>query len=299
MGRELAESNASARAVFEEADRALGFPLSKLCFEGPAEELQLTANTQPAILTVSVAAARVLEENGVRPDFVAGHSLGEYSALVQSGAMPLAEAVRLVRKRGQYMQEAVPVGFGAMAALLGLRLDAVEEVCREAAQGEVVSPANLNSPSQVVIAGHKSAVVRAVELAKQRGAKRAILLNVSAPFHCALMQPAADRLAQDLDAAEIRDSQVPVVNNVEAKPVRTAAALREGLKRQVTAPVEWEKSMRTLLGEGCGRFIEAGPGRVLTGMLRQIDRNVECLRVEDMASLHEVLERTKGQRTSV
>src|SRR5437879_6161016 len=251
MGRELAESNASARAVFEEADRALGFPLSKLCFEGPAEELQLTANTQPAILTVSVAAARVLEENGVRPDFVAGHSLGEYSALVQSGAMPLAEAVRLVRKRGQYMQEAVPVGFGAMAALLGLRLDAVEEVCREAAQGEVVSPANLNSPSQVVIAGHKSAVVRAVELAKQRGAKRAILLNVSAPFHCALMQPAADRLAQDLDAAEIRDSQVPVVNNVEAKPVRTAAALREGLKRQVTAPVEWEKSMRTLLGEGC------------------------------------------------
>ena len=299
MGRELAESNASARAVFEEADRALGFPLSKLCFEGPAEELQLTANTQPAILTVSAAAARVLEENGVRPDFVAGHSLGEYSALVQSGAMPLAEAVRLVRKRGQYMQEAVPVGFGAMAALLGLRLDAVEEVCREAAQGEVVSPANLNSPSQVVIAGHKSAVVRAVELAKQRGAKRAILLNVSAPFHCALMQPAADRLAQDLDAAEIRDSQVPVVNNVEAKPVRTAAALREGLKRQVTAPVEWEKSMRTLLGEGCGRFIEAGPGRVLTGMLRQIDRNVECLRVEDMASLHEVLERTKGQRTSV
>ena len=299
MGRELAESNASARAVFEEADRALGFPLSKLCFEGPAEELQLTANTQPAILTVSVAAARVLEENGVRPDFVAGHSLGEYSALVQSGAMPLAEAVRLVRKRGQYMQEAVPVGLGAMAALLGLGLDAVEEVCREAAQGEVVSPANLNSPSQVVIAGHKSAVVRAVELAKQRGAKRAILLNVSAPFHCALMQPAADRLAQDLDAAEIRDSQVPVVNNVEAKPVRTAAALREGLKRQVTAPVEWEKSMRTLLGEGCGRFIEAGPGRVLTGMLRQIDRNVECLRVEDMASLHEVLERTKGQRTSV
>ena len=288
MGREFAESNASARAVFEEADRALGFPLSKLCFEGPAEELQLTANTQPAILTVSVAAARVLEENGVRPDFVAGHSLGEYSALVQSGAMPLAEAVRLVRKRGQYMQEAVPVGLGAMAALLGLRLDAVEEVCREAAQGEVVSPANLNSPSQVVIAGHKSAVVRAVELAKQRGAKRAILLNVSAPFHCALMKPAADRLAQDLDGAEIRDSQVPVVNNVEAKPVRTAAALREGLKRQVTAPVQWEKSMRTLLSEGCGRFIEVGPGKVLTGMLRQIDRNVECLSVEDMASLDEV-----------
>src|SRR5947208_1895427 len=299
MGRELAESNASARAVFEEADRALGFPLSKLGCEGAAEKLQLTANTQPAILTVSVAAARVLEENGVRADFVAGHSLGEYSALVQSGAMPLAETVRLVRKRGQYMQEAVPVGFGAMAALLGLRPDAVEEICREAAEGEVVSPANLNSPGQVVIAGHKPAVARAVELAKKRGAKRAILLNVSAPFHCALMQPAADRLAQDLDAAEIRDCQVPVVNNVEAKPVRTAAALREGLKRQVTAPVEWEKSMRTLLGEGCGRFIEVGPGKVLTGMLRQIDRNVECLRVEDMASLHEVLERTKGQRTSV
>src|SRR5438094_2291055 len=294
MGREFAESIASARAVFEEADRALGFPLSKLCFEGPAEKLQLTANTQPAILTVSVAAARVLEENGVRADFVAGHSLGEYSALVAAGAMPLAETVRLVRKRGQYMQEAVPVGFGAMAALLGLRPDAVEEICREAAEGEVVSPANLNSPGQVVIAGHKSAVVRAVELAKQRGAKRAILLNVSAPFHCALMQPAADRLAQDLDAIEIRDLRVPLVNNADARlvqPARSAAAVRDGLKRQVTAPVRWEQSMRVLVAEDVQLFIEVGPGKVLSGLVRQIDRQAECLHVEDVASLDEVMAR--------
>ena len=200
MGRELAENFAVARKVFEAADAALGFAISKLCFEGPAEELQLTANTQPAILTVSVAAAAVLREKGMHPDFVAGHSLGEYSALVAAGALSLADAVRLVRKRGQYMQEAVPVGQGAMAAILGLDGAALEEICREAAQGEVVSPANLNSPGQVVIAGSAAAVARAVELAKGRGAKRAIMLNVSAPFHCALMKPAQDRLSVDLDA---------------------------------------------------------------------------------------------------
>ena len=291
MGRELAENFACARAVFEEADQALGFAISKLCFDGPVEELQLTANTQPAILAASVAAARVLREKGIPADYVAGHSLGEYSALVAAGALGLADAVRLVRKRGQYMQEAVPVGQGAMAAILGLDGAAVEALCREAAQGEVVSPANLNSPGQVVIAGSTAAVARAVELAKARGAKRAILLNVSAPFHCALMQPARDRLSVDLDAAEIIDPPVPLVNNVDAQVVKAAAVVREGLKRQVTAPVRWEESMRRLRAEGVEMFVEVGPGKVLSGLLRQIDRSAECLRVEDVATLNEVVAR--------
>src|SRR5436190_9449445 len=291
MGRELAESFASARAVFEEADAALGFPLSKLCFEGPAEELQLTANTQAAILAVSVATARVLEEKGVQADFVAGHSLGEYSALVVAGSFELSDAVRLVRKRGQYMQDAVPVGVGAMAALLGITPEAADEVCREAAQGEVVSPANFNSPGQLVIAGHKPAVERAVELAKSRGAKRAMMLNVSAPFHCALMKPAAEHLAKDLDEVEIRGPGIPLVNNVDAQVVRTAAAVREGLKRQVASPVRWVDSIRTLAANGCNRFVEVGPGKVLAGLVRQIDRNLECLNVEDASSLNETLKR--------
>ncbi len=291
MGRELAEAFPAAQRVFDEADRALGFPLSKLCFEGPAEELQLTANTQPAILAVSVAAAEVLGEKGVRADYVAGHSLGEYSALVAAGALKVGEAVELVRKRGQYMQEAVPVGQGAMAALLGIEAKVVEEICQAAAQGEVVSPANLNSPGQVVIAGHAGAVGRAVEVAKARGAKRAILLNVSAPFHCALMKPAQDRLSADLDAAEIADPEPPLVNNAEAVVVRSASKVREGLKRQVTAPVLWEQSMRVLRAEGVDVFVEVGPGKVLTGLLRQIDRQAESLRVEDTASLTEAMSR--------
>ncbi len=291
MGRELAEAFPAARQVFEEADRALGFPLSKLCFEGPAEELQLTANTQPAILAVSVAAAEVLREKGIRADYVAGHSLGEYSALVAGGALKVGEAVQLVRKRGQYMQEAVPVGQGAMAALLGLEAEVVEEVCAAAAQGEVLSAANLNSPGQIVIAGHAAAVGRAVEAAKARGAKRAILLNVSAPFHCALMKPAQERLAADLDRAEIADPVIPLVNNAEAEVVRTSSNVREGLKRQVTAPVRWEQSMRVLRAEGVDIFVEVGPGKVLAGLLRQIDRQAECLRVEDIASLNEALAR--------
>ncbi len=291
MGRELAEAFPAARRVFEEADRALGFPLSKLCFEGPAEELQLTANTQPAILAVSVAAAGVLREKGIRADYVAGHSLGEYSALVAAGALKVGEAVQLVRKRGQYMQEAVPVGQGAMAALLGLEAKMVEEVCAAAAQGEVASPANLNSPGQVVIAGHAGAVGRAVEAARARGAKRAILVNVSAPFHCALMKPAQDRLTADLDRAEITDPAPPLVNNAEAEVVRSASKVREGLKRQVTAPVLWEKSMRVLRAEGVDVFVEVGPGKVLTGLLRQIDRQAESLRVEDLASLTEAMSR--------
>jgi len=291
MGRELAESFACAREVFEEADYALGFSLSKLCFEGPAEELQLTANTQPAILAVSAAAAAVLDEKGVRPDYVAGHSLGEYSALVAGGALRLSDAVQLVRKRGQYMQEAVPVGQGAMAALLGIESAAVEELCREAAQGEIVSPANLNSPGQVVIAGNAAAVARAVELAKARGAKRAVMLNVSAPFHCALMRPTQERLARDLDATSIAEPRVPLVNNVEARVVRSASEVRDGLKRQVTAPVRWEQSVRTLIAEGVNLFVEVGPGKVLAGLLRQIDRQAKCLRVEDVATLNEVLAR--------
>jgi [acyl-carrier-protein] S-malonyltransferase len=291
MGRELAENFACARAVFEEADQALGFAISKLCFDGPVEELQLTANTQPAILTASVAAARVLREKGIPADYVAGHSLGEYSALVAAGALGLADAVRLVRKRGQYMQEAVPVGQGAMAAILGLDGAAAEALCREAAQGEVVSSANLNSPGQVVIAGSAAAVARAVQIGKARGAKRAILLNVSAPFHCALMQPAQDRLSVDLDAAEIIDPPVPLVNNVDAQVVKAAAVVREGLKRQVTAPVRWEESMRRLRAEGVEMFVEVGPGKVLSGLLRQIDHSAECLRVEDVATLNEVVAR--------
>ena len=291
MGRELAEAFPAARRVFDEADAALGFALSRLCFEGPAEELQLTANTQPAILTVSAAAAAVLHEQGLAPDYVAGHSLGEYSALVAAGALRLADAVRLVRQRGTYMQEAVPVGQGAMAALLGMDAAAVESVCAEAAQGEVVSPANFNSPGQVVIAGAAAAVARAVELAKAGGARRAVMLNVSAPFHCALMQPAQDRLAVDLEATEFAGPRVPLVNNADAKVIRTAAEAREGLRRQVTASVRWEQSMRALLSEGVTLFVEVGPGKVLSGLMRQVDRQAECLRVEDRATLNEVVAR--------
>ena len=291
MGRELAETYPVARKVFDAVDAALGFALSKLCFEGPAEELQLTANTQPAILTVSAAAATVLREKGVRPDFVAGHSLGEYSALVSAGSLSLFDAVRLVRKRGQYMQESVPVGQGAMAAILGLEGSVLDDICREAAQGDVVSPANLNSPGQVVIAGSAPAVARAVELAKGRGAKRAIMLNVSAPFHCALMKPAQDRLSVDLDATEVADPQVPLVNNVSAQVVTSASLIREGLKQQVTAPVRWEESIRRLRAEGVELFVEVGPGKVLSGLVRQIDRAAECLRIEDSATLREVTAR--------
>ncbi len=291
MGRELAEEFPRARRAFEMADRALGFPLSKLCFEGPAEELQLTANTQPAILAMSVAAAEVLRGKGIRADFVAGHSLGEYSALVAAGSFPIEEAVRLVRKRGQYMQEAVPVGQGAMAALLGMEASVVEEVCREAAQGEVVSPANFNCPGQIVISGHKGAVERAVALARGRGAKRAIMLSVSAPFHSALMKPAQERLEKDLDGAEICDPKIPLANNVDAELVDSADRVREGLKRQVTAPVRWEQAMRVLQAQKVDCFIEVGPGKVLSGLLRQIDPQAECLRIEDRATLNELLAR--------
>jgi [acyl-carrier-protein] S-malonyltransferase len=289
MGRALAESFSAARRVFDTADAALGFPLSRLCFEGPADQLQLTANTQPAILTVSAAAAAVLTGKGVRPAFVSGHSLGEYSALVAAGAIRLEDAVRLVRRRGQYMQEAVPAGQGAMAALLGIELAAVEAICSEAAQGDVVSPANLNSPGQIVIAGHAAAVQRALELANLHGAKKAILLNVSAPFHCALMKPAADRLAVDLALLAIAGPEAQLVNNADAEITRSPAVIRNGLMRQVTAPVRWAESMQNLIAEGVELFIEVGPGKVLSGLMRQIDRNARSLHVEDPASLDEVL----------
>lgn len=291
MGRELAESFPEAQEIFGRADKALDFALSKLCFEGPAEELQRTANTQPAILTVSVAAATVLREKGIYPDYVAGHSLGEYSALVVAGSLRLEDAVRLVRKRGEYMQEAVPVGTGAMAALLGMEPTRVEEICREAAQGEVVSAANLNSPGQIVIAGAAGAVARAVELAKSRGAKRAVMLNVSAPFHCALMAPAQEKLAADLDAIEVADPLCPLVNNVDAKMVATGREVRDGLKRQVTQPVLWEESVRALRAEGVEQFVEVGPGKVLSGLLWQIDRGAPCLHVEDLTSLEDLVSR--------
>ena len=276
-----------------EADRAIGFSLSRLCFEGPTEELQLTVNTQPAILAVSVAAAEILREKGIRASYVAGHSLGEYSALVTAGAIRLQDAVRLVHKRGEYMQAAVPKGEGAMAALLGLEPAVAEDICREAAQGQVVSPANWNSPAQVVIAGQTEAVRRAVELAKMRGAKRSIMLNVSAPFHCALMRPAEERLAADLDTLDFSDLSVPLVNNVDALVVRTSAEARDGLKRQVTAPVRWEQSMRALRLQGVDWFVEVGPGRVLTGLLRQIDREATCLRAEDVRTIDETVARLR------
>lgn len=290
MGRELAERYPVARAVFEEADRALGRPLSRLCFEGPEEELRLTANTQPAILAVSVAAARLLEEKGTTPDFAAGHSLGEYSALVASGCLSFAEAVVTVERRGRYMQEAVLPGEGGMAAILGLPLSKVEEVCVRAAQGQVVSPANLNSPEQIVVSGHAAAVNRAVEAAKAAGAKRALLLPVSAPFHCALMKPAADRLANDLAKMSFAPLRFPIVCNVDADLVREPDAARDALLRQVASPVRWEESMRKLVALGCNRFVEVGPGKVLRGLLRPIERSLSSSNVEDEESLQATLQ---------
>jgi [acyl-carrier-protein] S-malonyltransferase len=293
MGKSVAEKFAAARAIFDEADQALGFSLSEICFQGPAETLQLTENMQPALLTVSVAAWQVLEEQGVRPDFVAGHSLGEYSALVAAGSLAFSDAVRLVRKRGLYMQEAVPVGVGAMAALLRLPAGKLDSILAEASEGEVVpevvAGANYNSPDQVVIAGHTGAVNRAVELAKAAGARKAILLPVSAPFHCPLMEPAQQRLKVDLDAAEFRDLAVPLVNGWEAKVIRTGAEAREGLYQQVPNPVRWTEVIQNLSSLGVSRFVEVGAGGVLTGLLRNIDRGLDGSKfgeAEDLEKVH-------------
>jgi [acyl-carrier-protein] S-malonyltransferase len=285
MGRALAEAFPESRAAFEEADAAVGFALSALCFEGPEEDLRLTANTQPAILATSVAALRALETRGLRPQFVAGHSLGEYSAVVAARGLTLAEASATVRKRGQYMQEAVPVGQGAMAAILNLDAEAVARACVEAAEGEVVSPANLNCPGQVVIAGHAGAVARAMERCKAAGAKRALPLPVSAPFHCALMRPAQERMAADLAALPIQDLAVPLASNVDARVVRTAADVRDGLVRQVSGAVRWQESIELLVREGVTTFVEIGPGSVLSGLVKKIHRDARVLNVEDPPSL--------------
>jgi [acyl-carrier-protein] S-malonyltransferase len=271
MGKSLAARFPAAQQAFAEADEALGFGLSELCFSGPESELKLTENTQPALLAVSVAAWRVLREHGFEPHYAAGHSLGEYSALVAAGALGFGDALKLVRKRGRYMQEAVPPGVGAMAALLKLPEGKLESILAEAAQGEVLSPANLNSPDQIVIAGHAGAVARALELAKAAGARRAVLLPVSAPFHCPLMKPAQERLAADLNSIKFRDLDVPLVNNWQAHLVRTGAEAREGLYNQVPNPVRWGDSIRLLASEGVTRFIEVGAGGVLTGLLRNIN----------------------------
>ena len=285
MGKELAEKFPVARQVFEEADDALGFAISRLCFEGPAEELQLTENTQPAILTTSVAAFRAARESGLpEPAFVAGHSLGEYSALVASGVLSLTDAVQTVRARGQYMQQAVPVGTGAMAAVIGGDFSAIESACREASGDQVCSVANSNSPSQVVIAGNTEAVDRAIELLKGV-AKRVIKLNVSAPFHCALMRPAQEKLGPHLERLKFNAPAVPVVTNVDARVTTAPDELRDALLRQVSAPVRWLESMQLLIGNNVETVIEVGPGKVLSGLMRQTNRDVRCLNVEDAASL--------------
>jgi [acyl-carrier-protein] S-malonyltransferase len=287
MGKALAEAFPESRAVFEEADAAAGFALSRMCFEGPEDALRLTTNTQPAILATSLAALRALQRHGVRPDFVAGHSLGEYSAVVAADGLPLADAVAAVRKRGQYMQEAVPVGVGAMAAILNLDTEAIARACAEAAEGEVVAPANLNCPGQVVIAGHAGAVARAIEKCKAAGAKRALPLPVSAPFHCALMAPAQERMAGDLGALPFRDLAVPLASNVDARLVRTAADVRDGLVRQVSGAVRWQESVELLVREGVTTFVEIGPGAVLSGLVKKIHREARVLNVEDPRSLEE------------
>jgi [acyl-carrier-protein] S-malonyltransferase len=294
MGKELAEQYPVARQTFDEADAALGYKLSQLCFEGPEEKLRMTEITQPAILTASVAAWRVLREKGVNAGYVAGHSLGEYSAHVAAGTLTFADAVQTVRNRGKYMQEAVPVGVGAMAAILGMDAEKVAAICTDAAQGEVCEPANLNSPEQIVISGNAAAVERATKLASDRGAKRAIMLPVSAPFHCTLMKPAQDRLAADLRSLTFQEPGVPVVCNVDAALVEDADRSRDALIRQVTGSVKWDQSMRLLITKGVSVFVEAGPGRVLFGLMRQIDRSKKCLNVSDAESLVKTLDQLKA-----
>lgn len=286
MGKDLYDNYSVSREVFDEADDALGFKLSEMCFAGTAEDLALTANTQPAILTSSIAAFRAMEAEGFQlPDYVAGHSLGEYSALVAAGAISFADAVKTVRNRGNYMQEAVPVGIGAMAAILGLDLNAVEAGCAEAAEGQVCSPANINSPSQIVIAGNAEAVDRACEILKAKGAKRAIKLNVSAPFHCALMMPAQERLATDLENISYQDLRFPIIHNFDAQANDSGVKVKESLTKQVSSPVRWLQTIEFLVSNGVKTFVEVGTGKVLSGLVKQINRDVRCLNVEDQESL--------------
>ena len=290
MGKEFNDEFKIARLVFEEADQILGVSLSQLCFNDPEERLKLTENTQPALLTVSIAAFRVLSSKGVQPHFVAGHSLGEYSGLVAAESLSLSDALITVRSRGKYMQEAVPTGQGATAAILGLDQDRIQDLCREAAREEVLATANLNSPGQIVIAGTTAAVHRAMELARARGAKKTILLPVSAPFHCPLMQPAQDRLENDLAQIQFRDPTFPLINNVDAAEVSSSDQIRNSLIRQVSSPVRWTESVRLMIARGVGLFVEVGPGRVLSGLVRQIDKSVKTANVEDINSLNETLD---------
>jgi [acyl-carrier-protein] S-malonyltransferase len=290
MGRAFYETSGAAKRVFEEASDTLGTDFTRLIFEGPEADLALTANTQPAVLTASVAAAAACAERGLAPALVAGHSLGEYSALVIAGALRLGDALRVVRRRGEFMQEAVPVGTGAMAALMGVKPDVVEGICTDAAQGEVVGIANLNSEMQIVIAGHRSAVERAVALAKERGGRKSVLLPVSAPFHCALMAPAGERLEPDLAALKIADPAIPVVRNVDAGVTRTAADVVPFLLRQIANPVRWTACVERLAAEGVDRFVEVGPGRVLTGLVKRIVPDARAVSVEDPAGLDRALE---------
>ena len=290
MGKDLAGLYPVARHTFQEADEALGFSISQLCFEGPEDKLKMTEITQPAILTLSVAAWRVLDQQGLKPNFVAGHSLGEYSAHVTAGTLGFADAVRTVRNRGKYMQDAVPVGVGTMAAILGMKPERVEQVCKDAAHGEVCEAANINSPEQIVISGNTDAVERAVKLAEERGAKKAKLLPVSAPFHCSLMKPAQERLAADLGKLEFQKPGMPVACNVDAELVEDAESSRGALVRQVTATVQWDQSVRLLIAHGVQRFVEIGSGKVLWGLMRQIDRTPSAFYVNDNASLQKTLE---------
>jgi [acyl-carrier-protein] S-malonyltransferase len=289
MGRELHDKFSAARHAFGEADETLGFPLSRLCFNGPEEELKQTENTQPAILAVSIAAFRVLNSNGFRADYVAGHSLGEYSALVAAESLGLADALRCVRNRGRYMQEAVPAGEGAMAAILGMDQEHVEAISQETRRDEVLAVANLNAPAQIVISGTASAVARATDLARARGAKRAILLPVSAPFHCPLMQPAQERLRRDLSTVSLSSCQIPLINNVDAAQISSVDQIRDSLIRQVSSPVRWTESVQSLIHNDVRLFVELGPGRVLSGLVRQIDRTVKIANVEGVKSLKDTL----------
>jgi [acyl-carrier-protein] S-malonyltransferase len=285
MGKSLFDTTPTAAKIFEQADTALGFSLSKLCFEGPDADLRLTANTQPAILAVSVAALRAFEARGARADFVAGHSLGEYSALVATGSVAFDDAIKTVRRRGEFMQDAVPPGEGAMAALIGISIESVQALCEEVSSLGVCAPANINSPNQTVVAGNTLAVERAVELARTRGAKRAVMLAVSAPFHCELMKPAAERLAPVLNKIEFGDLNMPLVTNVDAMLTTSGSEARDALLRQVSSPVRWRESVQLLIEQGVGRFVEIGPGKVLSGLVRQISRDCLLLNVEDAQSL--------------
>jgi len=289
MGKELADNFKVARETFQEADEALKFSISSLCFDGPEEELKLTPNNQPAILTTSIAALRVLSsETGVNPVLLAGHSLGEYSSLITAQALNFSDAVQIVRLRGKFMQEAVPAGEGTMAAILGLEADEVQDICRQAAQEEVVSPANFNSSWQIVISGHTEAVSRAVENALERGAKKAVMLAVSAPFHCSLMKPAAEKLKEALQDVPVCDIHIPVISNADARPYPSKEEIKNLLVKQVNHPVRWEESMREMVAKGVKTVIEIGPGKVLTGLMRRITKEVKTLNLEDLKGLKEI-----------